>query len=74
MTGLLVLLGALAGVALCLGAQRGRQTLLNRRAAKIQIERNTRWAERRLYDISHRAFGALLEEARRSHGDEPWST
>lgn len=70
---LLGVLGVILGVGLCLSAQRGRQVVLARRMERARIERQTRWAERRLHDIAHRAFSTMTEEARQAHGDTPWS-
>jgi hypothetical protein len=64
-----VILAILFGVVLCLSAQAGRRAYLDRRAEKARIEREKRWAERRLHDIASQAFSSLSEELRRSQGD-----
>ncbi len=61
--------GVLVGVGLCLTAQRGGTRLNQRRYERLRIERQTRWAERRLHDIAQAAFSAMTEEARRARDD-----
>ncbi len=65
----LPLVGAIAGVCLCLAAQRGRQKLSRCRYERLRIERQTRWAERRLHDIAQHAFTTMTEEARRARSE-----
>jgi hypothetical protein len=64
--------GSLSGVLMCLGAQRTRREVHRRRAQKALSERQTAWAEHRLYDIAQRTFSAMTEEARRASGHGPW--
>jgi hypothetical protein len=66
------MLGAVGGTLLCLGAQRTRREVHRRRAQRALIERQTAWAEHRLYDIAQRTFSAMTEEARRAAGHGPW--
>jgi hypothetical protein len=69
----LVVAAAVFGAVLCLSAQRSHQAFIARRAERARIERQTRWAERRLYDIAQQGFTALTDEARRARGDAPRS-
>jgi hypothetical protein len=64
-------LGAVVGTLMCLGAQRTRREIHRRRAQRALIERQTRWAEHRLFDIAQRTFSAMTEEARRTAGHGP---
>ncbi len=66
------MLGALVGTLLCVGAQRTRREVHRRRAQRALIERQTAWAEHRLYVIAQRTFSAMTEEARRASGHGSW--
>jgi hypothetical protein len=66
------MLGGVLGTVMCLGAQRTRREVRRRRAQRALVERQTAWAEHRLYDIAQRTFSAMTEEARRAAGYGPW--
>jgi hypothetical protein len=70
-----LVLAVFVGVVLCLGAQSGHRAYVARRDERRRIEREKRWAERRLHDIASQAFSSLTEELRRSQtqSDVPWS-
>ncbi|HUD05465.1 MAG TPA: hypothetical protein VMR18_00890 [Candidatus Saccharimonadales bacterium] len=45
------------------------------RAEQARIERQQHWAERRLHDVSARAFGEMVDAARQAPGsDRNWWT
>jgi hypothetical protein len=73
---LAVILLTVAGVSLCsLAAFDWRDEYRQRRSEQANLERQTRWAERRLHDVSSQAFGEMLDAARQTSGsDRPWGS
>jgi hypothetical protein len=68
---LLVLITAVSLASLAVLAWRDVRD--DQRAEQANIERQKRWAERRLHDISSQAFGQMLDATRQpSRGDRPW--
>lgn len=63
---LVTLLLASAIALFCLVVLEGRDVYLHHRSERVRIERQKRVAERRLHDISSRAFESMLDEARQS--------
>jgi hypothetical protein len=70
----LPLIGIIVGAVSCLAVQRGHRELARRRYERLRIERQTRWAERRLHDIAQQAFAAMTKEARLFRSDGPWAS
>ncbi|MGO9198021.1 MAG: hypothetical protein ACLQK4_12955 [Acidimicrobiales bacterium] len=69
---LILLILTTLGVASLLALQ-GRSTYHQYRAEQANLERQKRWAERRLHDVSSKAFESMLDAARQASGaDQPW--
>jgi len=69
----LILLALTALGVLSLVAVQGRSAYQEYRAEKAKIERQKRWAERRLHDVSSKAFESMLDTARQGSGtDQSW--
>jgi predicted polyphosphate/ATP-dependent NAD kinase len=68
----LPLVGVAIGVMACLAVQRVHRELARRRYERLRVERQSRWAERRLHDIAQQAFTAMTEEARRFRSGDSW--
>ncbi|MGO9560115.1 MAG: hypothetical protein ACLPYW_13660 [Acidimicrobiales bacterium] len=69
---LILLAISTVGVASLVG-QQARAAYRAHRAARANLERQKRWAERRLHDVSSKAFESMFEAARQaSEVDQPW--
>jgi hypothetical protein len=69
---LILLVLTTLGVA-SLVALQGRSTYREYRAEQANLERQKRWAERRLHDVSSKAFESMLDAARQaSVTDQSW--
>jgi hypothetical protein len=54
-------------------AVQGRGIYREHRIEQANLERQKRWAERRLHDVSSKAFGQMLDAARQASGtDQAW--
>jgi hypothetical protein len=52
-----------------------RDAYREHRSEQANLERQKRWAERRLHDVSSKAFGEMLDAARQASGsDRPWGS
>jgi hypothetical protein len=71
-----VILLTITAVSTCsLAALDWRDAYRQRRSEQAKLERQTRWAERRLHDVSSQAFGDMLDAARHASGsDRPWGS
>jgi hypothetical protein len=57
----------------CLVVLQGRSAYNQYRSEQAHLERSKRWAERRLHDLSSKAFESMLDAARQAPGrDHPW--
>lgn len=69
---ILLLIGVIS--LLTLAALEARDAYRNYRVEQARVERQKRIAERRLHDVSSKAFESMLETARDTSGstDRPW--
>lgn len=52
-----------------------RDAYRQRHSEQAKLERQTRWAERRLHDVSSQAFRRMLDATRQASGfDRPWGS
>jgi hypothetical protein len=61
----IILLTIITTAMFSLAVLEGRAVYRAHRSEKANLERQKRWAERRLHDLSSKAFESMLDEARR---------
>ena len=70
-----LLLTISAACLLSLATLEWRDAYRQHHSEQAKVERQTRWAERRLHDVSSQAFRKMLDATRQASGlDRPWGS
>lgn len=69
-----ILLTIAAASMLSLAVLEWRGAYREHHSEQANLERQKRWAERRLHDVSSKAFGEMLDAARQASGNRPWGS